>query len=566
MFRLPVPFVKNPLSHRAGGWLVLALLLGCLVGLGLAIHDDYGVSWDEENNALYGNITLDYAQHFFGALDDAEYQRRWSRELAPGGLWDPEDGQFAKTHGPFFEVLLILLERALDLGQIQDKLLLRHLGINLIFCLCVGVFVLFVRHLLGSWRLGLIGGVLMVLSPRIFSHAFHNSMDIPFMTAYAASTYTMLRYLEERTFPRAALHALACAVLIASRVAGIIIPVITAGFFVVELLASWSRDGWKNRANFSFLLYAVATPLLVICLWPVLWTDPVGTFFSSFEVSANDPWLGSEKYMGQMVEGTKVPWHFTPVWMLITTPPLYALLVLPGLWSMASAWGGVWSFYRKNRGLLICLSVFLAPLVAVAVLCSTLFNGWRHLYFVYPGFLALSLAGLAYLWRRCDALSRLLHQRIAKAALAGAVVLSVLFTGAFMIRSHPHQLIYFNAFVGGPARAQSNYQIGYWGIEYKEAIEVMLKNLEGRGGDHGIFMSHHPNTLVPVIFNLRLFPQEVQDRFRTVNEQEKARFFMSNHCSNIPQYDFEELWSRRVDGVRVVTLYLVKRAPPPGAR
>ena len=137
------------------------------------------------------------------------------------------------------------------------------------------------------------------------------------------------------------------------------------------------------------------------------------------------------------------------------------------------------------------------------------------------------------------------------------MALSLATTGAFMVRSHPHQLVYFNAFVGGPERAQASYQIGYWGIEYKEAFDVLLKNLEVNTEEHGIFTSHHPNTLIPVIFNLRLFSQPVRDRFRFVNEQHKARFFFSNHCANIPKYDFEELWSRRVDGVRVVTIYLV---------
>lgn len=38
----------------------VAAFFAGLVGLGVAVHDDYGVGWDEGNNTVFGSIMLDH--------------------------------------------------------------------------------------------------------------------------------------------------------------------------------------------------------------------------------------------------------------------------------------------------------------------------------------------------------------------------------------------------------------------------------------------------------------------------------------------------------------------------
>ena len=53
----------------------------------------------------------------------------------------------------------------------------------------------------------------------------------------------------------------------------------------------------------------------------------------------------------------------------------------------------VYSFYNEKIDLFI-LAFFLGPLLAAIIFESTLYNGWRHLYFIYPSFLMMSMLGL----------------------------------------------------------------------------------------------------------------------------------------------------------------------------
>ena len=550
--------LNNPLARsRALPAALVALFFVSLLGVGLAVHDDYGVGWDDSNNNHYGNITLDYARHVFDAIDETEYLRRYREELTETEFWSPVDGRFAKTHGPVFEVLLVLAQRALDHEDPREQMLFRHLGIFLFFCVGVFFFFVLVRRALGSWKLGLLGSLLLVLSPRIFAHSFYNSMDIPFLTVYVICVYTLLRYLERTTLRNALWHAVACGVLIDSRIAGIIMPALTVGFLFVEVVLSSNRKVLISRALISLLAYTVLISLLVVLMWPVLWTDPVGNFFSSFGVSANDPWEWWEMYMGQKVSGSQVPWHFTLVWMLITTPLIYSALTLVGLWGLARSWERPQAFYRNNRAAFVALMCFAAPLIAVGVFGSTLFIGWRHMYFVYPCFLMFSLLGVRRVWDRLGEVTAPGRRAYGRAALAGFIAICMIGPLVFMIRSHPHQITYFNSLVGGLAGARDDYQVGYWGPEYRDGLEYLANNVKTSSGKYRVFLSDKPDTLMPVMYNAGILSGEDRAKFEFVKKRSEAEFFMTNYCAHIPRYDFKEIWSRKVEGVKILSVYRI---------
>ena len=101
-------------------------------------------------------------------------------------------------------------------------------------------FLVFVVGLVFLYRLGLAGqmggaaslGVCLalVLSPPLFAHAFYNSKDLPFLACFIAGIYTLLQMI---TRPRAGsvlAHALVSAWLVAIRITGVLVPVLTVAF------------------------------------------------------------------------------------------------------------------------------------------------------------------------------------------------------------------------------------------------------------------------------------------------------------------------------------------------
>lgn len=225
------------------------------------------MGWDEENNRIFGGVTLD---HVLGQNPNApHYQNPWH-------FWNPVRGQFALTHGQLMEVALVAVERLIGLTEIRRVLLLRHLATFLIFYLGVVILYLLCRQVMGPGWYPLLGALLLVLSPRIFAHAFVNSYDTSFMMLYALCTLTLVRYLQRLSAWRAVAHGVACALLIDVRVAGMIMPAITLLTLLLGALCAPARAPALKRAGATFALYLVAlVPLMILC-WPLLWSDPPG--------------------------------------------------------------------------------------------------------------------------------------------------------------------------------------------------------------------------------------------------------------------------------------------------
>jgi len=178
------------------------------------------------------------------------------------------------------------------------------------------------------------------------------------------------------------------------------------------------------------------------------------------------------------------------------------------------------------------------------------------LYFVYPGFLIISLMGFFSTWNFIRARFRNQAYRIGIAVFVLIVIVNLFFTASFMIRSHPHQIIYFNKFVGGLKKAKENFQVGYWGTEYREGLEYILRNDPSE--KIKIYLSEKPPTLKPVKFNTKILKLPDRKRLKFVKKANKADYFLTNYCSHIPRYEFEELWSKEFDGVKILTVFRVQ--------
>jgi hypothetical protein len=110
-----------------------------------------------------------------------------------------------------------------------------------------------------------------------------------------------------------------------------------------------------------------------------------------------------------------------------------------------------------------------SPIFAAIVLNSTLYDGWRQLYFIYPAFVLLSLSGL----------QALNNKQAFGVNLAGlmTVLLSVqiLFNVSWMIRHHPFQHLYFNSLMT-LFSSHDSFERDYWGVTNVKGLEYILAN------------------------------------------------------------------------------------------
>jgi hypothetical protein len=267
-------------------------------------------------------------------------------------------------------------------------------------------------------------------------------------------------------------------------------------------------------------------------------------------------WYGEMLYMGEMVQSTALPWHYIPVWIAVTTPLCILGLMLAGTVKVLIGIPKKGLKWLTNRDLgldLVALGAFAVPLASVILLGSVLYNGWRHLYFIYPFLVYVGVLGLRALLEFYRKYRNGAGLGLLFAGLLLLVTLDLGQTLYFLGRYHPHQSVYFNALAGD---VESNFERDYYGVSYREGLGRLLDLYPGR------VLRIYSRDFIGKI-NTMNFTRSEAERLVFVDRIEEAEFFVTlfNFRSgqeyrefirgNFP-FDQPEVFSIRVGGYRVL--------------
>lgn len=504
------------------------------------IIKDYGVSADEMTQRAIGQTSLYYVAHVLN----------WGLILgATPRLADPESIFLAlrdRDYGVAFEFPAELLIRILDIND-SDAYLFRHYLTFTIFYIAVYFFYRLARDRYESASWGLLGAALFILSPRFFGDSFFNDKDIVFASFYVIAIYTLVQFLVRPSIAKAFWHALACALAIDTRIVGVVLPVITAAAF---LAYSVSQHQLNLRRLGVLAFYFVLLVLLVIGFWPWLWVNPVENFITAFRNMAHFRHGADMVFFGDIISARNLPWYYIPVWIGITTPIFYLVLMGVGLGALIlNIWRTrVWSplsWGLVQDSLFAMLS--LGPLIAVIVLHSILYNGWRQMYFIYAPLLLVALLGFKSLWNFSS------RYRYWRYGLATLLILSFSHTAYWMLRYHPHQYLYFNILAGKFAQ---RFDVDYGGTSYKALLEKILRQDSTK--TYSVFPLYHLWQINYFVGSQGLKPQEYK---RLINDQTEAcsDYIITIVRGNRQQYsqkpEFEVFDELVIDGQKVYTTY-----------
>jgi len=516
-----------------------------LLLLGLLCFRDYGVSWDEETLRTNGMVSAKYVA---GRLAPA-----WTARQAKFAHLPALAGYRDADHGVLFELPVLAAARLLGVADSRAYYLLRHLAVFLVFVVGAAALYGLGRCRLGSWRGGLLVSAALVLSPRFFAEAFYNAGDIVFLALFTLGVLTLVRLLRRPTLGRAAAHGLATAAAVDVRVLGGLLVAFTLGMVALELgfgtppgAAGQPRRAALLRAG---ALYLPVAALAAVAGWPYLWEAPVPRLLAVVQRLSSYPWTGHVLYLGRSVAAQHLPWHYAPVWMLVTTPLAYTGAFVVG------AGGALGALLRRGGGQLrtfggrldVLLLAWLAgPLGLVVGLHSVMYDGWRHLYFVYPALLLLAGRGAQRVWQLRAQGPR--PRRLA-GALAATAGLSVAATAVQMVAAHPQQQVYFAGLP--PAAAERLFERDYWGLSYRQGLEWIARHdgaahLDVAGQSAGLIEK-----------NLALVVPRDRARFRLVGAAQ-ARYYLSayrNHPAPYPDSLGPEVYQVRAYGMRVLSVF-----------
>jgi len=506
--------------------IVLAFFL-FLLALGLLLYQDYGLTWDDLAQVEIGELNFNYAYQGDPALFSLKN----------------------RYYGPLFEMLLHWITR--DLADPQ-RFFSRHLLTFFSFYLGMIFFYKLTKRITRNWLFGLLGCIILLLSPRIFAHSFYNSKDIPFMAMFIIAVYTLIKFLDKKNLLNALIHALGSAMLIALRAPGILIPALTLGFLLLEVLVRSKRTSIKMTI-LTGVLYAIITGGLTILFWPILWHDPLNEFINALQQMSKFPWLGGVVfYRAQFVDAQQLPWHYIPLWILITTPLAY--LALAGLGAIKESI----SFFAskglivtaRKRNFLILTAWSVLPILAVISLKSVLYDAWRQMFFIYPAIVLFAMLGLQAIYNlRTAQLPRQVFIAISILIFLGIILAPL----NFMLNNHPHQNVYFNRLGGEDmARVKRHYELDYWGLSYKQGLEYILAN-----DPSDTIMINVANA--PGKINSHILPFEQAARLQYVETPEEADYFLTNYRYHPESYEYEnEVQSIMVGNVSILSIFKIQ--------
>ena len=482
---------------RAYHRFVVVAFFAAYVIVGFLIVDDFGISWDEGIQRRHGHVTIEYMADRLG-IDHPPLNT---------------DGQGFAPYGMLFQIAATLVE--IQQGAVGDSYRVYRIRHILNFLLFGLALLFFYRTLRLRWPdklwYPLLGTAMLLLSPRIFAHAFFNPKDHTLLVFYLIATYTFVNFLRKRTNVNLAWHILASALVLNTRLPALIILAATVAVLLWEQL--FERPG-NYRRLVQVVVYLPLSLLLMLPFFPYLWTDTGARFSGAVSSMADYDWGGEVLLFGKHYKAQDLPAYYIPTWILITTPVVYLVFIATGLTRSVVATVRTASRRRLWTNRLgqmdfIQLGLSIGPIVIVIVMESTLYGGWRHLHFVYPGLVFLGMLGYDVAYRRLPA--------IAPAFLAiGLTVVSL-----DMMRIHPQEQVYFNEAIGGKPLIR-RFDMDYWGVGYRQAFEQLAGSIPE--GEVGRVRCQN----WPCIDNLQSLPPASRDKLVLEQDWNKANYVATN--------------------------------------
>ncbi len=422
---------------------LVSLAIMCIVMLWAS--KDFGITGDEMTQNTYGEKVYDY--YASGGKDKScmEY-----KNLA--------------YYGGFFDLMCVTVNKILPFDDFDT----RHFIVAIFGFLLIVVSCMLAKEYKG-WGAGFLTAWFLFLSPRFFGESMNNPKDVPFALGMMMGIYFIYRFI--KAFPKPTWKdtlwlLLSIGLAISIRIGGLLlIPFLAVGV-AIEYFFNWRKEykltGPEIRKFAIRCVIACAAGYVVgLIFWPYGLEGPLDHPFKALgEMSSFSQGIrmlfNDDNFMS-----SNVPWFYIPKWLSISSP----IIILLGIYASP-----VLFFLKKYefRKLLYLFFVALFPLVYVIYKKSPLYDGWRHMFFIYPALVVISV--LTFL-----AFMEMIKSKYGKYALAAVITIGLILPARWSIANHPNEIVYFNEFVGGIDGAYGYYETDYYMNGLKQAIKKLAR-------------------------------------------------------------------------------------------
>lgn len=276
---------------------------------------------------------------------------------------------------------------------------------------------------------GVFAGVALLTMPRVFFHAHLSALDFPLAAFWLLATLGFYAAMKKLRWWSPLLIGTGLGLALLTKINAVLL---------IPYWALWLLLFQRDRRSFLAFVLSLSVGLVVLIAgWPWIWKDPVGGLINwakFFQVHfAIGQWFAGSFYIN-------TPWYAPFAIMAITTPVLTLILagfgalrsVRPTVGRETQAWTAL-----HLLGLMITLGYYALPITSLHDQDRLLLPAFIHL-------AALTGTGFAELIRR-------IRRPLVQLTLAGLLLAPGVIG---IVQTHPFELSYYNALVGGPAGAR----------------------------------------------------------------------------------------------------------------
>jgi hypothetical protein len=434
--------------------------------IGLRSYQDFGIYGDEPFHRWIGSI---YYSHYKEIIFNFNFNNEYIAEI--DRLSKDKYFRFWVVYPVFFDLLSEFIIDIFNVDSSKGVFQTRHLINFLIFFSSLIFFYKLILTRFKNYYLALLGVIFIFLSPRIFAESFYNSKDILFLSFSIINIYFSLKFMESQGNKNLILYSISTSLLIQSRIMGLIFPLLTFSFILFEFI--------ENRKILIEKLSKITFSFFIICLmsllfWPFLWNNFIESFSFYLKYIQHLAGAYTNLYFGETILSNHTPWHFKYVWIFITIPLSILFLSIFGLIInfikflnrvfLLDKNNKIW-FDKKEALDFLVLLLLIFPLIAILKFKNN-FDGWRHLYYVYPFLIYHSI----FLINKVK-----LYNFKLFVVLNFLIIINIFFNSYWMLKYHPFQYTYFNSI---HKNFNKSFDLDYMGLSVKNSLEYILKKDE----------------------------------------------------------------------------------------
>lgn len=441
---------------------IFMILSGVVLLVMLFVASQSGVTGDEYIDSNNGKYSLKY------------YTEGDTTFLNYANVPEVSNLAHLKYYGSGYEILPAIMVKYFGLSQYEC--LIRHL-----LCALFGyIFMLFAAltaRELKDWLLASITLLVIALTPVVFGLSMFATRDIPMATGYAIAIFAFVRILKRLPhfkWQDITIAIIGIAMATSVRIGGLLL-VGYLGFGV--LLAIILEKQFRKK-----LLHKPYTPLykmililsgivivgsfLGLCLYPNFFHEGLVkhvqnalSLVSKFSQRIPMLWEGKE------IDSLALPEHYLIKSFFITIP----VFALSAFFLFFCNIRSVWKTMNKTSILFLLFTVFF-PIVYILYKESNIYNGWRHITFIYSSFAVIAAIGIyqTLLW-----IKRGKYVKIWRYAFSGIIAVLMTTVLIWMIRNYKYTYAYYNVFVSDP---YGNYDLDYSETAAVVSLEWLIKN------------------------------------------------------------------------------------------